>query len=254
MLAKTDIAVDGYLRERLDPRPGDSLYLHLSDLRLALERCRPAGPLRVLDYGCGGSPYESLFPGAPYHRADFAGMPRLDFTLAEDSAVAAPSGAYDLVLSTQVLEHVAQPATYLGECHRLLAPGGRLVLSTHGIFQDHGCPYDYQRWTSDGLKLALTRAGFEVLTLRKLTCGARALFFLARTHQAELVTRDRTLPSWGLRLVQRWLHNRPALVDRFCDRAFPADRRVCEVPAGHSGPPVYIALLAEARKARPAAA
>ena len=37
--------------------------------------------------------------------------------------------AFDLVLSTQVLEHVLDPAAALGELARVLAPGGTLLLS-----------------------------------------------------------------------------------------------------------------------------
>jgi SAM-dependent methyltransferase len=40
------------------------------------------------------------------------------------------SGAFDLVLSHAVIEHVADAPLYLRECARVLAPGGRVYLST----------------------------------------------------------------------------------------------------------------------------
>jgi hypothetical protein len=66
------------------------------------------------------------------------------------------------VLSTQVLEHVADPALYLSECLRVLRPRGRL-LSTHGIMVYHPDPVDYWRWTCAGLRRAVEDAGFEVV-------------------------------------------------------------------------------------------
>lgn len=239
---------DEYNRQRLEPRPGDPFYLHLSDLRLALDEARPDRPQAVFDYGCGGAPYQSLFAGSVYHRADFAGVPRTDFTIASDSTVEAQSAAYDLVLSTQVLEHTASPGSYLAECRRLLRPGGQLLLTTHGVFEEHGCPYDFQRWTADGLRTTIAGAGLEVRSLRKLTCGPRALLFLARRMHPLLVTADRSALGWGLRLVQRVLRRRPAGIDRFCDRAFSAETRIAAVTNGKPGPTFYIALLITAVK------
>jgi SAM-dependent methyltransferase len=238
-----------YLRERLDPRPGDPAYLHLRDLRLALgEAITTLQAPRVLDYGCGGSPYRSLFSPTAYHRADIPGTPGLDYEFDEESHVAAPNDSYDCVLSTQVLEHVRRPERYLAECFRLLAPGGRLLLSTHGIYEEHGCPHDFQRWTSDGLRLAVENAGFDVKRLRKLTGGARAVFFIVRSHTAQLVTGDRTPATWLLRAGQ-WLFRQHArAIDVYCDRAFPATQSIFDVSPDQRGPTIYIALLIEARK------
>lgn len=249
MLAKLNISEDYYLRQRSDPHQGDPLYLHLSDLLLALRQvAAPHALHRVLDFGCGGSPYRSLFQVACYHRADFAGTPNLDFEFGEDSAISAPDQSYDVVLSTQVFEHVRHPARYLDECNRLLTAGGRLVLSTHGTFADHGCPYDFHRWTADGLRLAVEMHGFRVTSVRKITSGARALAFLARTFAGELSSKEKSPMALGMRLLQRTLIRYPAAVDAFCDRVFPASARVSEAKAGETVRALYIALLIEAEK------
>jgi SAM-dependent methyltransferase len=177
----TEVLSDSsYLRERIEPRHGDELYLHLADLRKALDMLVPYGAARVLDYGCGGSPYRSLFSGE-YDRADIAENPDRNITLSEDSLLPAEINPYDLILSTQVLEHVRNPALYLSECHRALRPGGELVITTHGLFEDHPCPHDFWRWTVEGLSVALEDAGFLVERALKVTVGPRAtLFFLQR--------------------------------------------------------------------------
>ena len=165
----------GYLRERQEPRPGDVFYLHLRDVLDAIRAHATSKKIRVLDFGSGGSPYRFLFPNAEYLRADLEGE-GLDFTISPEGRLAGETTAdFELILSTQVLEHVPDPAVYLSECRRLLRPGGKLLLTTHGTYEDHLCPSDYFRWTADGLRLVLGNAGFKVNTIKKLTTAGRSL-------------------------------------------------------------------------------
>lgn len=172
------LASNEYIRQRLQPRPGDPDYLCLIDLLNAVRDMASLQAPRVLDYGCGGSPYRSLFKGEVYHRADLAGGAGLDFDYPPDGRLPPEAGDYDFVLSSQVLEHVADPAVYLSECYRVLKPGGRLLVTTHGTFWDHACPHDYWRWTAYGLRKAVENSGFEVLAAKKITTGVRATLFL----------------------------------------------------------------------------
>lgn len=133
----------------------------LEDLARDLN-CPPNG--RVLDYGCADIPYRRFFPSSvEYLAADLLGNPDATVMIADDGSVPVPDASVDSVLSTQVLEHVADPSVYLGECHRVLRPGGRLLLSTHGFMVYHPDPVDLWRWTSAGLREAVERAGFRVI-------------------------------------------------------------------------------------------
>jgi SAM-dependent methyltransferase len=119
---------------------------------------------RVLDYGCAEAPYRRFFaPGVEYLAADLPGNPAATVELNADGTVPLPGDHVDAVLSTQVLEHVADPRVYLAECARVLKPGGRLLLSTHGIMVYHPDPDDYWRWTCAGLRRSVEEAGLEVV-------------------------------------------------------------------------------------------
>lgn len=130
--------------------------------RLAARLSVPAGG-RVLDYGCADAPYHRFFaPGIEIVGADLPGNPQATVEIRPDGTVPVEDASFDAVLSTQVLEHVADPRRYLAECFRVLRPGGRMLLSTHGIMVYHPDPVDLWRWTCAGLDRAVRDAGFEV--------------------------------------------------------------------------------------------
>jgi SAM-dependent methyltransferase len=101
---------------------------------------------RVLDAGCGGggmplslAEEASLVVGIdPIQRFGDAGvrlgrergLGHLHFALADGMALPFRSAVFDLVLSHAVIEHVPDASRYLRECARVLAPDGRVYLST----------------------------------------------------------------------------------------------------------------------------
>jgi SAM-dependent methyltransferase len=158
---------------RLDPpfwrHDGYTLGL-LADAvrRVVAERHeRLAAGALVVDLGAGDAPYRSLFTAgdARYLACDIDGG---DVTIVPGAPLALADAVAQLVVSFQVLEHVWDLDWYLGEARRLLAPGGELVLSTHGTWPYHPHPTDFRRWTRDGLVKELESRGFEIRSVDAL--------------------------------------------------------------------------------------
>jgi SAM-dependent methyltransferase len=153
---------------RLDP-PITQLNSHqLRQLAAALraEAAMQQSSDVVVDLGCGAKPYAPLFPSRylGVDRTTSHGSPDC-IGVAEDLPLA--SGCADVVLSTQSLEHADDPGDLLDEAHRVLAVGGTLLLSTHGVWVHHPDPHDYWRWTEEGLERLIARHGFDIVRIHR---------------------------------------------------------------------------------------
>jgi SAM-dependent methyltransferase len=154
---------------RLKPRLWDYNYYCMRLIARAFEGLvhkylRQGQGARVIDLGCGTRPYEPLFQGraAEYIGVDIGKNSRADVVLTPGQPVPLPNGTADVVISSQVLEHVVDVQDYLAECRRLLKPDGLLLLSTHGFWLYHPYPIDVRRWTCWGLKHDIEKQGFRV--------------------------------------------------------------------------------------------
>ncbi|MBV8597939.1 MAG: class I SAM-dependent methyltransferase [Actinobacteria bacterium] len=115
------------------------------------------GSSRVLDFGCGDRRYEPVFArvGAAYVGFDAPWNPLADVTGAPD-AVPVADASFDIVVCTQTLEHLPDPAAAIRELRRIVRPDGHVIASTHGTAVYHPSPTDYWRWTRPGLEKLFT--------------------------------------------------------------------------------------------------
>lgn len=164
-------------------------------------RSRPVGQLRVLDVGCGDRPYAELFadaaevvgfdvPGNPY--ADLHGS--IETIPVED-------GSFDVVLCLQVLEHVPDPAAAVRELRRAVRPGGRVLLTTHGIYPFHPNPDDLWRWTHTGLaRLFRENGDWSSVTVHP-GAGTAATVTMLIAHVVDLLFKRARVRPLGRPLV-----------------------------------------------------
>jgi len=159
-------------------------YLKLFILDVAAKYSRG----NLVDLGCGSKPYEDIFTP---HINSYFGVEHKEINelyfgetnkadlLADCTNTGLDSEAYDTLLSTEVLEHVFETELFLKEAFRLLKIGGIGIFTVPFIWQIHGEPIDYYRFTKYSLSRLFKNAGFNIIEIRPLQ-GAYATLIQAQ--------------------------------------------------------------------------
>jgi SAM-dependent methyltransferase len=163
---------------------------------------------QVLDVGCGLKPYAPLFAHTAYVGIDVQSSGRTDHEKTPDRwfdglTIPYEDGEFGAVICNQVLEHAVDPFTLIGEMHRVLAPGGRLLITVPFMWGEHETPFDFRRFSSFGIKAAVESAGFSVVEHKKLVTGVDAIGMLVGS---EIVAYgDRTPEVTRVQRALQWL-------------------------------------------------
>lgn len=189
----------------------------------------------TIDLGCGDQPYRRYFEdrGFVYRGADLGDQ--AEIAISPDGRVLAEEEGTDLVLSFQVLEHVRDLDTYLSEAARLLRPGGKLLLSTHGTWLYHPHPEDHRRWTREGLINELQSRGWSVESWEAI-CGPLAWTTIMRLTGFCFVLRR--IPVIGIVLgrgLSLIMNLRAALEDSITPRSVTDDNACVYLVQAHFG-------------------
>lgn len=105
---------------------------------------------RVADVGCGKQPWRQLVAdlGGTYTGIDITQNSENSVDIvAPIDAVPIPDEAFDVILCTEVLEHVPEIWAAFRELARLTAPRGVVIVTTPFVFPIHGPPWDFARHT-----------------------------------------------------------------------------------------------------------
>ena len=186
---------------------------------------------RLLEAGAGGSPFSKQLR----HLADEVITLDVSDRYGDTDIIAdvqnmpeVPSDSFDVVVCTQVLEHLPAPEDALREMRRVLRHSGVLILSAPHLSMVHEAPNDFFRYTSYGLEELCERSGFQVKTI-EATGGL--IVFVAHPLSVGLLTVFGSLPGlrwpvWALNYT--FLVRLVALIDRILGvpSLFPLDHIV----------------------------
>lgn len=163
---------------------------------------------RLLDLGCGPAPLFGIY-GGQIRACTCVDWPRSGYGSRHVDAFADLSrplpirtAAFDTVLLTDVLEHIARPEALMQEIARVLAPDGRLVLTTPFLYGLHEQPHDYYRFTEFALRRFCAESGLEVVSLAPYGGATDVVLDLIAKHLA-FSARLATLATTAGRLLTR---------------------------------------------------
>jgi SAM-dependent methyltransferase len=128
---------------------------------------------RLLDFGCGSKPYQSLFTNVTeYIGLDYEGEGHSHINEKIDvyydgKRIPFPDEQFDSVFSSEVFEHVFNPDEILPEINRVMKKGGKILITCPFVWNEHEVPVDYARYTQFALKHLLEKNGFTIIALDK---------------------------------------------------------------------------------------
>jgi len=132
----------------------------------------------VLDAGCGRGGWRDYILQNAERRESLDWTAREGETLDWEADLTdmpeVPSGRFDAIICHQVFEHISEPRKAFGELYRVMKPGGFFVISVPHLSRLHELPYDFYRYTPQGLSVIAEQCGFEVKQLQ--TYGGIATF------------------------------------------------------------------------------
>jgi len=142
-----------------------------------------AGGDLILDVGGGErfqkglAKYKNVFDGKNFKTLDFSQEYKPDI-VGDIHNLPLADGSAGAILCKSVLEHVKEPSPAMAEMHRVLKPGGKILLYTHFVYPYHGRSgiyKDYFRFTEDGLRYLFK--DFKNVEIKKQGGYFRALCF-----------------------------------------------------------------------------
>lgn len=147
--------------------------------------------LEVGSQDVNGSPREVVLPMRPlrYVGVDFAPGKGVDVVLdvqKEEFYRYFYPKWFDVVISTEMLEHVGDWRAAVVNMLSVVRPGGLLVVTTRGPgFPYHGYPHDYWRFTVENFRSIFS--DMEILTLEPDVPGFPGVLFKARRTDAPIL-------------------------------------------------------------------
>lgn len=150
--------------------------LRVSSRRLADGYCRWLGPWlkqhcsgRLLDLGCGKAPLYLVYRDHADEVvcADWPssahGVQHVDFEIDITQPLPFDDNQFDTLLLTDVLEHIPTPEALWDEMHRVLSPGGKLILTVPYMYGIHEAPHDFHRYTEFALRRFVDQRRMKLL-------------------------------------------------------------------------------------------
>jgi len=131
----------------------------------------------MLDLGCGTKPYReyllSLGNIEKYVGLDLETSNHYDVSVADihwnGKQIPLANCSIDSIITTEVLEHCPNPEAVIKEMHRILKPGGVVLLTVPFLWPIHDSPNDEFRYTNYSLKRFFDSAGFKYVNLYALS-------------------------------------------------------------------------------------
>ncbi len=156
------------------------LDLQILTIFIDIKKVLPKFKGKVLDIGCGQSPYRYLLNKneTEYRGIDVAEAASFDYinndiTLFDGEKIPFDNEFFDAIICTEVLEHVYNYQNLIDEMYRVCKKDSKLIITIPFSARYHYIPYDFFRYTPSALEkifckfstVEITPRGSDVLSI-----------------------------------------------------------------------------------------
>jgi ubiquinone/menaquinone biosynthesis C-methylase UbiE len=149
--------------------------------------------LRILDAGAGEQQYKKYCTHLQYVSQDFAQynpqqvdaglqMEKWDYgkldIVSDIASIPEPDASFDVIMCTEVFEHIINPREAIREFTRLLKPGGTLIITAPFCSMTHFAPYHF--YTGFNLYFYQTELPANGFTVESITPNGNYFEYLAQ--------------------------------------------------------------------------
>ncbi|MFX0135559.1 MAG: methyltransferase domain-containing protein [Candidatus Hodarchaeota archaeon] len=123
--------------------------------------------------------------------------------LCDGSNIPVKNNSFDVIICSELLEHVREPSLILKEAYRILKPGAVLLICVPFLFRIHSDPYDYGRYTDYYWRTVLKEIGFARITIEK-----QGLYYSVFMDMLKLYASHKQKGKKPLPKILKWLLQR----------------------------------------------
>lgn len=140
----------------------DRFYYHHKEMISRAERILDVGGKKVKKRGCFN--VDLLTSRVEYLNLDKSTMPDI---FASADAIPRKDSTYDLVICSELLEHVYDPKLVLSEIARVLKPGATALITVPFMYPFHADPSDFGRYAKPFWEKTLRELDFSFIDIRE---------------------------------------------------------------------------------------
>jgi SAM-dependent methyltransferase len=179
--------------KQFKPALNHPFYFLRTFLYRKVKTLAPAFTGKLLDFGCGSKPYQSLFLNvSEYVGLDYEGEGHSHKNESIDvfydgKKIPFPDEHFDGVFSSEVFEHIFNLTEILPEISRVMKPGAQLLITCPFVWPEHEVPVDFARYTTFSLNSILQKSGFTVMLTDKSGDFSSAIYQMRMVYFSEHV-------------------------------------------------------------------
>ena len=138
---------------------------------------RNTSKLKILDVGAGEKPYKKYFTNSQYESCDSKeALEEINLSKNQEHTfycditkkIPREDETYDIIICSEVFEHINEPQKAASEIYRVLKKNGEFYMTVpqcHGLHME---PHNYFNYLSFGIEYILKNAGFKKITVKAL--------------------------------------------------------------------------------------